>query len=326
MKAPYRVILAGGLLLIACSMGVADDDDDKTPSVAPASTEMTLTAEQRKALGIVVEHPVAAQISDRIQSVGLVLDPTTLVEDVGDLAASEAAQQSAQAELSRLQHLYGGSGGASLKMIEATRAESTKAAAQSRLTAARFAQHWAPLQTLSPADRKTLVSVVARGQGLLLRADLLGRHSLASLPEKAELDVDGIQVMGRVLGFLPQTDETQSVGLLIGVEAAPPGLGPGARVPVALVMAMRAGVVLPRDAVLYDDHGPYVFKQLNVKLDPQRSRYERCNVTLLLRRGGGWLVSGVDDDDDIVVEGAGVLWSQQGIGARILANADDDND
>jgi hypothetical protein len=322
VKAPYRVILAGGLLMIACSMGLADDDDTKI--VTSASTDMTLTAEQRKALGIVVEHPVAAQIPDRIQSVGLVLDPTTLVGDLGDLAASEAAQQSAQAELSRLQHLYGGSGGASLKMIEAARAESTKAAAQSRLTAARFAQHWAPLQTLSPASRRTLVGVVSRGQGLLLRADLLGRHSLASLPEKAEVDVDGIQVPGRVLGFLPQTDETQSVGLLLGVEAAPPGLGPGARVPVALVMAKRTGVVLPRDAVLYDDHGPYVFKQLNVKLDPQRSRYERCSVTLLLRRGGGWLVSGVDDDDDIVIEGAGVLWSQQGIGARVLADADDD--
>jgi hypothetical protein len=88
-------------------------------------------------------------------------------------------------------------------------------------------------------------------------------------------------------------------------------------------MAKRSGVVLPQDAVLYDEQGPYVFKQLTDKSNGAGSRYQRCNVTLLLRRGGGWLVNGVDDDDDIVVEGAGVLWSLQGIGSRTV---DDDND
>jgi hypothetical protein len=34
-------------------------------------------------------------------------------------------------------------------------------------------------------------------------------------------------------------------------------------------------------------------------------------------------VDGVDDDDDIVVHGAGVLWSLQGVGAQ---QHDDDED
>jgi hypothetical protein len=221
-----------------------------------------------------------------------------------------------------LQGLYGDHGGASLKMVEAARVEAVKATAQSRLTAARFAQHWAPLASLSPPDRSSIVIQVTRGRALLLRADLPGRHSLGSLPENAELDVDGVQVHGRVLGFLRQTDETQSLGLLVGVENPPAGLGPGARVPVALLMAKRSGVVLPQDAVLYDERGPYVFKQLT-RSEAANTRYERCNVTLLLRRGGGWLVSGVEDDDDIVIEGAGVIWSLQGSGARAV---DDDDD
>jgi hypothetical protein len=275
-------------------------------------------------LGIVTEHPHAARIPDRIESVGIVLDPTLLVADLGDLTTNETAARSAQAEVARLQGLYGGNAGASLKMLEAARVEAVKATAQSRLTAARFAQHWAPLVTLSGADRRALVAGVARGQALLMRADVPGRHSLGALPESAELDIDGVTVPARVLGLMRQTDETQSMGLLLGVESAPAGLGPGARVPVALVMAKRSGVVLPQDAVLYDEHGSYVFKQLTAKTDGNGSHYERCAVTLLLRRGGGWLVSGVDDDDDIVVEGAGVLWSLQGIGGHVVD--DDDGD
>jgi hypothetical protein len=310
--------------VLACPLGNADDDDDKTPVTAAADTVgASLTTDQRKALGIVTEHPRVAQIPGRLESMGLVLDPTLLVADLGDLAASETATRSAQAEVVRLQGLYGGNAGASLKMLEAARVEAVRATAQSRLTAARFAQHWAPLVTLSTADRRTLVAGAARGQILLLRADLPGRHSLGTLPDSAELDVDGVKVPGRVFGLLRQTDETQSMGLLVAVASAPAGLGPGARVPVALVMAKRSGVVLPQDAVLYDEHGPYVFKQLAAKPDSGGSHYERCGVTLLLRRGGDWLVSGVDDDDDIVVEGAGVLWSLQGLGARAV---DDDDD
>jgi hypothetical protein len=46
-------------------------------------------------------------------------------------------------------------------------------------------------------------------------------------------------------------------------------------------------------------------------------------VTLLLAYGDGWLVDGVDNDDDIVVQGAGVLWSLQGLGGLAV---DDDQD
>ena len=38
--------------------------------------------------------------------------------------------------------------------------------------------------------------------------------------------------------------------------------------------------------------------------------------------GDGWLVGGLDDDDRIVVHGAGVLWSLEGVGEM---PADDDD-
>jgi len=248
-----------------------------------------------------------------------------LVSDTGDMTAAGVVARSMKAEVARLEDLYASGAGASLKTLEAARAEEAKAAAQSRFTVARFTQHWGPLANMSLANRHKFIEAAARGRSLLLRADLPGRHSLGSLPDTAELDVDGVRVPGRILGLLGQNDETQSVGLLIGVENAPAGLGAGALVPVALIMAKRSGLLLPRDAVLYDERGAYVFKQLIDKSDQEKTRYVRRNVALLIGHGDGWLVDGVDDDDDIVVGGAGVLWSLEAMGGRVVDD-DDDND
>jgi hypothetical protein len=301
----------------------ADDDDDKAPGTSAASGAATLTAEQRHALGVIVGHPIPAQIPDRIDSLGLVLDTTPLVSDMGDVTAVDATESSTKAEVTRLQGLYADGAGASLKMLEAAKAEEAKAAAQTRFTLARFNQHWGPVARMAPVQRQKLLTDLARGRILLLRADLPGHHSIGSLPDTAQVDVDGIRVSGHVLGIMQQSDETQSVGLLVEVDNAPLGLSPGARVPVELIMAKRTGALLPRGAVLYDETGAYVFEQLRDKSDPAMTRYARHDVKLLQRQGDGWLVMGVDDDDAIVFEGAGVLWSLQGTGAQMADNDDD---
>jgi hypothetical protein len=175
---------------------------------------------------------------------------------------------------------------------------------------------WGPLAALPIDARRKVIEASTSGRSLLLRADLPGRHTLGASPSKAVLDVDGIQVPGRVLGILRETTELQSVGLLIEVSGAPPGLGPGARMRVAVLTAERKGLLLPRDALLYDESGAYVYKQLTGKTEAEKARYVPVKVRLLLPYGDGWLVEGVDDDDNIVVRGAGVLWSLQGVGAR----------
>ena len=81
---------------------------------------------------------------------------------------------------------------------------------------------------------------------------------------------------------------------------------PGARVPIALYGSERAGMLLPRDAMLYDENGAYVYKQHQLRKRPRKRRATLpVKVTLLMPYGDGWLVQGVDDDDDIVVHGAG---------------------
>jgi hypothetical protein len=94
-------------------------------------------------------------------------------------------------------------------------------------------------------------------------------------------------------------------------------------VPVAVFAAERKGLLLPRDALLYDENGAYVYKQLSKETQGQKTRYAAVKVRLLLAYGDGWLVEGVDDDDTVVVHGAGVLWSLQGVG--IQQSSDDDD-
>jgi hypothetical protein len=201
-------------------------------------------------------------------------------------------------------------------MLEAAQAEQAKAQSQSRVAAARFALRWGPLAALPSGARQKVIEAAASGRSLLLRADLPGRHTLGAYQGKALLDVDGIQVPGHVLGALRQTSELQGAALLIEVPSAPSGLGPGARIPVALLTAERSGMLLPRDALLYDENGAYVYKQLAKKTAAENTRYSPVKVRLLLALGDGWLVDGVDEDDNIVVRGAGVLWSLQGVGAQ----------
>jgi hypothetical protein len=304
------VLAAACCAMMSVSLAVDDDDRGADPHRHPA-----LNSEQQRAVGIVVAHPVAARAPERIDALGLVLDATALISDVGDAAAAAAAERSASAELKRLHALHDGGAGASLKMLEAAQAEQAKAQAQSEIAAARFALHWGPLAAMPAGARERVIEASASGRSLLLRADLPGRHILGAAPAKAVLDVDGVQVPGRVLGALRQTTELQSVGLLIEVPNAPAGLGPGARMQVALMTAERSGLLLPRDAVLYDENGAYVYKQMAKNAGAGPARYAPVKVNLLLPYGDGWLVDGVDDDDNIVVRGAGVLWSLQGVGA-----------
>jgi hypothetical protein len=320
-----RVLPAACCAMLGFSLiAIGDDDDDKASDSSQPGAQPNLNGEQQRAVGIVVAHPFAVKAPERIEALGLVLDATALISDLGDTAAANAAEHSAAAELARLHALYDGGAGASLRMLEAAQAEQARTQASAMSAAARFALHWGPVAALPPAARQKLIEASAGGHSLLLRADVPGRHIFGADPRSAVLDVDGIQVPGRVLGTLRQTTELQSVGLLVEVPNAPAGLGPGARVLVALLTGERKGLLLPRDAVLYDENGAYVYKQLTKKTDAEKARYAPVKVTLLLPYGNGWLVEGVDDDDNIVVHGAGVLWSLQGVGAHAVDDDDDD--
>jgi hypothetical protein len=324
MKPWLRVAMSAALstFLVQASVSIGNDSQDK--KAAPAGRSTTdLDGEQQKAVGIRVARPVVAKLPERIEALGVVLDATTLVSDNGALLGAVAAEQSAAAELARLRNLYRSGSAASLKMLETAQTDYTQLHGQAELASARLALHWGAVSALSPTTRQKTVQAATDGRGLLLRADLPGHHILTAVPDKAVLDIDGILVRGRILGVLPETTQLQSVGLLIQVPRAPAGLAPGARVPVVLLSGAQSGLLLPREAVLYDENGAYVYKQLSNKTNKSTTSYAIVRVKLLAAYGNGWLTDGVDDDDNIVVYGAGALWSLQAVSGQA---PDDDED
>jgi tetrahydromethanopterin S-methyltransferase subunit H len=132
-------------------------------------------------------------------------------------------------------------------------------------------------------------------------------------------------VPGRILGVLRETSETQGIGLLIEVPNAPVGLGTGARLSVSLTSGARSGFLLPRAAIIYDENGAYAFKRSERKTQKTvgKTSFVPVKVKLLAAAGDDWLTEGLDDDDEVVVQGAGVLWSLQGMAGQA---PDDDDD
>jgi len=207
-------------------------------------------------------------------------------------------------------------------MLESARVNATRAQTRVRSETAQFRLRWGPVSRLKSGRRERLMDACSRGDAVLLRADLPGRNSIGKLPTGAIVEVDGIEVPGSVLGVVRQASGVQSVGMLIELRHAPDGLAPGARLPVFLLQAEHTGLLVPRDAMIYDQTGTYVYTQLARKAGSTKTEYAPVKVTLLRRYGDGWLVKGLHKDDNVVVHGAGVLWSLQAIGSQ----TEDDND
>ncbi len=169
-----------------------------------------------------------------------------------------------------------------------------------------------------------MLDAAVAGTSLLVRADLTGRTAIGETPRTALVDVDGLEVRGRVLGLMRTTGGAQSVGLLVELSGVPRGLAAGARVPVALLGARRPGRFVPRSAVLYGDDGAFVYREVQGGAPTAAPSFEAVKVRLLMAHAGGWIVDGIGAGDEVVMQGAGVLWSLQGLGGRRAADDDDD--
>lgn len=311
MKPLKYLLLACATLVLAGPLHA--DNDDEAPAAASHQLP-ALSAEQQSAVGIVVAAAPAAKLPQRIDAYGRVLDPSQLVADAGRLDSSRAAARAAAAETARLNGLYRGAN-ASLKALQVAQAQQTEAQVSLRLAQTQFLLRWGPLAQLGDEQRAALIEQLAAGHQLLLRADLPGRHSLGTLPQQALVDVDGVNVSAHVLGPLPQSAaQMQSAGLLLQIAHPPLGLGPGAELPVMLQGDDRDGRVVPDGALLYGEEGVYVYHVLPDKTKDGDTQFAPTPVTLLQPVGDGWLVTGLHADDRVVVHGAGVLWSLQGLG------------
>jgi hypothetical protein len=272
-----------------------------------------------------VSHPVKGAGPRETQAYALVLDPVELVTDVGRLASARSVARNADAEARRVEGLYNDGANASLKALQSAQAAQVETQAQAHAAEATFSLQWGPVAALNDREREVLIASLSSGRALLVRADVPGRHALGVMPSKALLSVDGIGVAARLLGPVQRTTpDLQSAGWLLEVDHAPSGLGPGARVRVTLAGAEVTGLLIPTAALLYNEDGAYVYRQKAPPGRDGRVEYAPAAVKLLAPVGDAWLVNGLATADNIVVHGAGVLWSLQGLGSFSAAEEEHD--
>jgi hypothetical protein len=325
------------LLALAAAAPIAEMPAEATPSAeqhkpeaaekpepgAPAAP-LSLTAAQQQAVGLRIEQPLPLTTAPQIQAFGTVLDPVALVTDMGRVESTQVAAAAAAADAARLERLYHDDTQASLKAVQASQAQSVEAAAQARAAALGFRLQWGPLAAWSAAQRRSLLQAVSQGQLLLLRADVPGQRLGGAIDSHAVVEVDGVNIAARVLGPLPRADtSSQSVGWLLQLGRNAQALGPGAHVTVLLRAPAAVGLLVPAAALLYSDQGTYVYRRLNDRA-ADTLRYEAVPVRPVARVGSAWLVEGLARTDRVVVEGAGVLWSLQGLGTFSAAEEEHD--
>jgi hypothetical protein len=321
-RSPALMMLAPRILpwiLLSVSASAAE-----TPHGEP-DTPLSLTLSQLQAVGIRIEHPLPLTSAPAIVAYGTVLDPAALASDVGRLESTRAAAAAAAADAARLGRLYREDAQASLKAWQASRAQSVEAAAQERAAAMSFSLQWGPLASWSAARRYSLLEELSKGRQMLLRADVPGGRAGGAIERRALVEVDGVNVAALVLGPLPRTDaQSQTGGWLLQLEHGPEGFGPGARALVQLqTAAATTGLLVPAAALFYSEEGTYVYRQVGAS-GADAFRYAAVTVKPLARVGNAWLVDGLARTDQVVVQGAGVLWSLQGISSFSAAEEEHD--
>jgi hypothetical protein len=315
------------LLLLALLPGLAHTGQGRDQDARPPAGEhsaLALTDAQQRAAGIRVDHPIATVNAPQLEAYGLVIDPVALVTDIGRMESTQAAWHAAQADVARVAGLYRDNLNASLKSLQLAQAQESETGAQARAAAATFALQWGPVAALGADKRHALVDALRANRQLLVRAGLPGQVLADSVGPRALLEIAGVNVAARVLGSLQKSDpQLQGAAWLLAVDRAPEGLGPGAHVRVLLERTPVKGLLVPAVALLYDEKGAYVYRSVSRNTGGQH-QYEAVAVQLLSAMGDGWLVSGLNASDAIVVDGAGVLWSLQGIGTFSAAEEEHD--
>jgi hypothetical protein len=306
-----RILAA--LLLAAAAVAAEPVKSPQEPAPSGQSPTLSLTLAQQEAVGIRTEHPLPLAAPPVIEAYGTILDPAALATDIGRVESTQAAEVATAADAARQERLYREEAQASLKAYQASRAQAVEAATQARAAAMTFRLQWGPLADWNASQRRTLLESLSHGPQRLLRAEVPGQRLTGAIAQRGLVEVDGVNVTARVLGTLPRTaTQSQGTASLLLLERAPEGLGPGARTLVRLQAAAPAtGVLVPAAALLYASEGTYVYRQVRAGADT--FVYAAVMVRPLARMGSAWLVEGLAGTDAVVVQGAGVLWSLQGI-------------
>ena len=260
-----------------------------------------------------------------IEAYGLVLDPVTLVSDAGRMDSTQAAAAAAAADVARLDGLYRNNADASLKALQASRSQAAEAAAQAQSAASHLqvavgAGGGTGRRASQRADRGTGCRPAPAGARRRARSPAAGRDCATRAGDRRRHQHRGASA--RTVAAHRSRNRRAPAGCCRSTTGRE-GLGPGARARVQLQAASvgrRAGA--GRGAALWRARAP-TFTARSAAAD-DKAQYAAAPVKLLGRVGDGWLVEGLGRSDSIVVQGAGVLWSLEGISTFSAAEEEHD--
>lgn len=229
--------------------------------------------------------------------------------DVGALAAIDAeiltahsAASASQADAARLALLASQDQSASVKSVQAARAQAAADAARVDLATRRIGlEYGAGLTRLGASSRRALLSDIAAGRAALVRIDVPG----ADLADLSRVRIDGGGGALRIIGPAAAADtRLQSAGVLAVLRGPLAGSATNGRVFGVTVErgAAERGVLVPRDAVLRWRGGLWVYRQEGAEA------FSRTELVGARPTADGWFVaSGLSVGSRVAVGAAGTL-------------------
>lgn len=283
----------------------APEVEESAGSEGPAGNGVTLDAAAITRAGIrVITLKATSQASART-GFARALDLGPLAAINAEIASARAALSASQADLSRQQALAAQDQSASARAVDTARAQALGDKARLNLAQRRIAlEYGSGLAHLDTSQLEHLVLQASNRQAALVRLDFPGDN----VPQDAVVTIggDGGGPTARVLGAAAAVDaRLQSPGMLALVRGPMArSLAVGRVVPASLAGAgsVRAGVIVPRDAIVRTQGGLWVYRA------EAEGRFRRVELVDAFATEGGWFVaSGLRPGDHVAAGGTAVL-------------------
>jgi len=260
-------------------------------------------------MGLLVEKPVAAQLSPELKGYGRVIDPAPLAALVTELASAQAASTATSLEYERLK-LLAADRNASLRALQAAEASALRDQLAVHSARERLAVSWGK-SVADQGDLPAFVQSLTSQNSVLVRIDLPVGDPLPSPPGGARIvALSGISAEAEFLGAAPNVDpQTLGRGSIFLIKPNTLRLLPGEAVIGYLKVPgdPLMGVLIPGKAVVRTEGAGWVYT-----LDAGGDTFTRIGVALDHPLEAGWFVTkGVTTNQYIVVTGAQTLLSEE---------------
>jgi hypothetical protein len=280
-------------------------------------TIVMLDHEMQTRIGLKSEALAAVQLSAEVKGYGRVVDPAALAALVADFTTAQAANETSQAELKRLNTLAAQSN-ASERAVQTAAAAAVRDQAQFEAARLKLLANWGTAIASRPG-LAAFVQSLGSLETALVRIDLPPGEAMKSPPTGARiasLADEQNPVEAGYFGQLPATDPlTQSRGFLFLVEPNSSKLPPGAAVAGYLKTSGEpaSGVVVPRSAVVRHEGAAWVY------IETSGTNFARRMLSLDRPLDEGWFVTtGVTAEDRVVTTGGQTVLSEELTAAGFL--------